>query len=93
MAAAAALHPDSDRHSQAIFWSHAEVVAADPILQHKHLYLNVPFFMGRAIFYFAGWYLFAHFMNKWSHEQDAGGGDPARGGCSCSAGPGSCFTA
>ncbi len=55
-------------------WSHPEVVAADPILKHKHLYLNVPFFIGRAVLYFAGWLIFAHFINKWSHQQDAGGG-------------------
>jgi len=38
-------------------WSHAEVVQADPLLQHKHLYLNVSFFIGRAVFYFAGWFI------------------------------------
>ena len=36
-------------------WAHADVVAADPILQHKAAYLNVPFFLGRAAFYFAVW--------------------------------------
>jgi hypothetical protein len=57
-------------------WSHADVVQADPVLQHKHLYLNVPFFIGRAIFYFAGWFIFGYFLNKWSHEQDVSGRDP-----------------
>src|SRR5271169_643964 len=28
-------------------WSHANKVAADPLLQHKHPYLNVPFFLIR----------------------------------------------
>jgi len=36
-------------------WSHAEVVAADPILAHKAAYLNVPFFLARAALYFALW--------------------------------------
>src|SRR5713226_1354670 len=39
-------------------WAHADVVAADPILRHKQLYLNVPFFIVRAAIYFAGWLIF-----------------------------------
>src|SRR5215831_10106622 len=49
-------------------WSHADAVKADPLLQHKQPYLNVPFFYVRALIYFAGWYVFAYFLNKWSHE-------------------------
>jgi len=56
-------------------WSHAEAVAADPILKHKSLYLNVPFFIGRAVFYFVVWGALAYFLNKWSREQDHTG-DP-----------------
>jgi hypothetical protein len=34
-------------------WSHAEYVAEDLIVQQKaEYYLNVPFFIGRAVFYF-----------------------------------------
>ena len=29
-------------------WTHDDVVARDPLLQHKHLYLNTPFFLIRA---------------------------------------------
>ncbi len=36
-------------------WARPEHVAHDPLLQHKSLYLNVPFFLGRAVFYFAAW--------------------------------------
>jgi hypothetical protein len=36
-------------------WSHAEVVAADPILTHKAPYLNWPFFLVRAGLFFALW--------------------------------------
>ncbi len=36
-------------------WAHPAVVAADPILQHKAAYLNVPFFRVRGVLYFAIW--------------------------------------
>ena len=54
-------------------WSHAEVVAADVILKGKSAYLNVPFFLGRAAFYFAVWMALAYFLNKWSLELDRTG--------------------
>src|SRR5262245_28789614 len=54
-------------------WSHAEAVAADPALQHKSLYLNVPFFLVRAAIYFTAWLVFAYFLNRWSLEQDRTG--------------------
>jgi hypothetical protein len=53
-------------------WSHADHVATDEILQHKALYLNVPFFLVRAIVYFAGWLGIAYLLNKWSRMQDEG---------------------
>lgn len=51
-------------------WARPEVVAEDPILQHKAVYLNQPFFLGRAVFYFFAWLVFVHFLNKWSAEHD-----------------------
>lgn len=39
-------------------WSHKEVVALDPVLQHKSAFLNVPFFMGRMAIYFGLWVFF-----------------------------------
>jgi hypothetical protein len=51
-------------------WSHTEIVAADKVLQGKSLYLNAPFFYGRAAFYFAVWMLLAYFLNKWSARLD-----------------------
>jgi hypothetical protein len=44
----------------------------DKLLQYKAVYLNVPFFLGRAAFYFAAWLTLAHFLNKWSRQLDEG---------------------
>jgi len=56
-------------------WTHADIVARDEALQHKHLYLNVPFFVVRAVVYFGVWNGLAYFLNSWSLEQDRTG-DP-----------------
>ncbi len=53
-------------------WAHARIVAADRVLQHKSLFLNVPFFLGRAALYFAGWLLLAWYFNRWSRREDEG---------------------
>ena len=54
-------------------WARPEVVAADPLLQQKSLYLNLPFFYGRAVFYFAVWIVLGRLLSKWSVEQDHSG--------------------
>ena len=51
-------------------WSHEDVVAADPVLQHKAPYLNEPFFIGRAIFYFAVWIFLGLAMVRLSARYD-----------------------
>jgi hypothetical protein len=51
-------------------WSDPQNVAHDELLQHKHLYLNVPFFLARAVFYFVVWNALVYFLNRWSLEQD-----------------------
>ena len=56
--------------SRIYVWAQREVVDKDPILQSKAAYLNVPFFVGRAFFYFAVWMALAHFLSKWSLELD-----------------------
>src|SRR5262249_47604363 len=53
-------------------WSHAELVAHDPELQHKALYLNTAFFVVRAAIYFASWIAFATLLTRWSLDQDRG---------------------
>jgi hypothetical protein len=52
-------------------WSHPDRVAGDPLLEHKAGYLNTPFFIGRAILYFAIWIGLAFLINRWSARQDA----------------------
>ena len=59
-------------------WSHADAVANDPILQEKSLYLNVPFFFARQIFYFLVWGTIGHFLTSWSAEHDRTGDPGAR---------------
>jgi hypothetical protein len=51
-------------------WTHADLVARDEVLQAKHLYLNVPFFLVRAAIYFATWNAISYLLNAWSLEQD-----------------------
>jgi hypothetical protein len=51
-------------------WSHHEHVAHNPILQQKVPYLNVPFFIGRAIFYFLVWIAMSVLLRRWSLQQD-----------------------
>ena len=56
-------------------WTHADIVNADPVLRGKQLYLNTPFFIVRAVFYFAAWNTVTYLLNKWGLEQDESG-DP-----------------
>jgi hypothetical protein len=56
-------------------WTHADVVAGDEAIRHKHLYLNVPFFVARAAIYFLVWNGISYVLNRWSLEQDRTG-DP-----------------
>jgi hypothetical protein len=51
-------------------WARAEVVAADPLLQQKAAYLNIPFFVARAVVYFVVWIVLGRLLVKWSLEQD-----------------------
>jgi hypothetical protein len=54
-------------------WSHADAVAADPLLAHKQPYLNVPFFVARTVFYFAAWCGLAYWFGRLSRQQDRTG--------------------
>ena len=54
-------------------WTDANLVANDDVLRAKHLYLNRPFFLTRAAFYFLVWNAIVYFLNAWSLEQDRTG--------------------
>jgi Ni/Fe-hydrogenase subunit HybB-like protein len=53
-------------------WARPEAVRADQILQMKAPYLNVPFFVARAVLYFAIWIGLSTVLNRWSAAQDRG---------------------
>jgi hypothetical protein len=53
-------------------WARPDAVRLDHILQMKAPYLNVPFFVGRAVLYFAIWGLCAALLTSWSDAQDRG---------------------
>lgn len=54
-------------------WTHADVVAEDKILQAKEAYLNVPFFIGRNVFYFLVWGFLGYKLYKTSVKMDETG--------------------
>src|SRR5262249_1992777 len=54
-------------------WARPAVVAGDPLLQQKAAYLNLPFFIVRAVMYFAIWIVLGHLLVTWSLEQDRTG--------------------
>lgn len=61
----------SGMHLNHLFvWMDSEVVAHDKLLQGKSGYLNLPFFLVRAVFYIAGWVAYRHFSRKFSIAQD-----------------------
>ena len=51
-------------------WARPEVVAADPLLQYKAAYLNIPFFIARTVGYFAVWIILGRLLVTWSIQQD-----------------------
>lgn len=56
-------------------WARPEALH-DANIQKKAAYLNVPFFLLRAVFYFGFWFLVSHRLNKYSAQQDQSG-DPS----------------
>jgi hypothetical protein len=51
-------------------WSNGESVSNDPLLQHKSVYLNVPFFFLRLIIFFVLWIIFTGIMRRISLKED-----------------------
>ncbi|MDH4155810.1 MAG: hypothetical protein OEW00_00845 [candidate division Zixibacteria bacterium] len=52
-------------------WSHADAVAADPLLQGKAGYLNITFFVLRLVAYFLIWFVLVYMLNRISAAQDS----------------------
>ena len=52
-------------------WSHADLIASDPMLAHKAPYLNIPFFMIRIVVFFGAWILLTRYLRKLSLQEDA----------------------
>lgn len=59
-------------------WTHAEAVAESPIVAAKTSYLNVPFFVLRAVLYFAIWIGGAFLFLRASRRQDEAPADSGR---------------
>lgn len=57
-------------------WARPEVVANDPLLQHKATYLNIPFFIIRTVIYFVLWSALAYTLRRWSRRSDDAAHDP-----------------
>ena len=53
-------------------WSHEDVVQSNAVLRQKAPYLNVTFFIIRAVVYFAFWLMCVVLLNRWSAAQDRG---------------------
>ncbi len=51
-------------------WARPEAVAHDPLLQQKSVYLNISFFIVRAVIYFLIWISVSFFLARWSNAQD-----------------------
>ena len=51
-------------------WSHKDIVALDPLVQHKSVFLNVPFFFARMILYFVLWIVFVRKLRQISLSED-----------------------
>jgi hypothetical protein len=52
-------------------WSNDNVVEASHVLHKKTAYLNVPFFLLRAVLFFLFWSAIAFLLSKWSRLQDS----------------------
>ena len=55
-------------------WTHEDVIQHDHLLQHKSVYLNVPFFFIRVVVFFAVWTLLSKILRRISLREDEFGG-------------------
>ena len=56
-------------------WSLKDAVTTDPVIAHKSVFLNVPFFFGRMILFFVLWIVLTRILRKISLKEDLA--DPA----------------
>ncbi len=56
-------------------WARPEEVLRDTVLQHKQIYLNVPFFELRALGYFGLWSWMAWRLHRWTRQSAEGDAD------------------
>ena len=64
----------SSAHLNHLFiWMDADVVAEDIIIQNKTSFLNIPFFLIRAVIFLAGWNIFRYLSRKNSLSLDETG--------------------
>lgn len=56
--------------SELYVWARPDALASHGTEQFRHLYLQVPFFLGRAGVYFAVWLGLAFALNRWSRQQE-----------------------
>jgi hypothetical protein len=59
-------------------WTHHDIVDHHPVVATKLAYLNVPFFIVRAVIYFAILLALIFLFNKWSLAQDKGDNKAAK---------------
>lgn len=55
-------------------WANPVTLASLDLAPFKRAYLNTPFWVVRAIIYFAIWWLWVYLLNRWSSQEDANGG-------------------
>ncbi|MBV8780997.1 MAG: hypothetical protein JO353_06325, partial [Phycisphaerae bacterium] len=69
-------------------WRHGDWVDSDDILKNKQVYLNLPFFVGRAVLYFIIWTVLAGNLRRWSLQQDTGNHPETKQKMASMSGPG-----
>jgi len=69
-------------------WSHPNVAMASEIVRHQRPYLNLPFFIIRAVIYLGGWCFMSWYLNRWSAIEDREGGQAPRRKMAALSGPG-----
>ena len=61
----------SGMHFNHLFiWMDPEIVAHDKLIAGKTGFLNLPFFLSRAVFFLTGWSLYRYFSRRFSLAQD-----------------------